>query len=621
MKSSVSSLTAPVVALAAALGLSLSGIHRAGAAPLAPATQADNGPAVTILSPVPRTSFSGIKPVEISAFYQGSSTNQIVTLELYVDGIKAAQKVLDAPETRGVVSFLVDASALNGGTHRIVVRATAADAEVASAKSSFLFEIPTPEQPAPGVPNVTPSQGAPTLSIQNPAVNGQVQGKVTIRVQASDPSGKAPYVSLFIDHSFKTLRNYAPYEFTWDTSDYSNGYHTIEAFGYNDSQDVGHAAPMRVFVNNPGGRTERRTDLQDAPKPTPIKAVKSASVKSVIHAKAPARPVVQALAPAKVTAVKPLPKALAAVPTRAKSAPIPRRPAPAVLAAASATAHDATKLQTQIARLPDLAHETLALTGMPGLSSPFIADTAATVRPKAAAPTSGFKPLLPSVKAVSPADAELAVTPTAGASSTVTSPVHLQRMAKVLPQESLTLGFLTAPTVPGTKHAVRLLTVHQSQPTVSVKTLHFALPEALRMRHFGIHAPHISNLTARLDWLKTAGQSTLMFNSSRLPLERPLTDRGSVLFGPLRQIFQSDGGSLTWQARTGVVTGLASGRSIQLTMGQKKALVNEQVVLLDGAPYVNDGRTMIPVSFLQKALNVAVQFDAATGHLLITSNK
>ena len=38
-------------------------------------------------------------------------------------------------------------------------------------------------------------------------------------------------------------------------------------------------------------------------------------------------------------------------------------------------------------------------------------------------------------------------------------------------------------------------------------------------------------------------------------------------------------------------------------------------------PYVNAGRTMVPLSFLQTIMNCTVQFDKATGHLLITSNK
>ena len=244
MKSSAKGFTAQALALAAALGLSISGPHRAQAAPAHPVVQAECGPEITILNPAPQTSFSGVKPVEISAFYQGSSANQIVALELYVDGTKAAQKVLDNPETRGVVSFLVDASALTPGDHQIVVRATAADAEVTSAKTSFTFEVPAP---APTEDNAADTNsvpddpmGPPRLSIENPAKDGSVQGSVKIKVKAVDPSGKAPYVSLFIDREWKSLRNYAPYEFTWDTTTYANGYHTLEAFGYTDDQTVGH---------------------------------------------------------------------------------------------------------------------------------------------------------------------------------------------------------------------------------------------------------------------------------------------------------------------------------------------------------------------------------------------
>ena len=126
--------------LAATLGLSLLGPHRAFAAPhpsLASAGANDLG--VTILSPDPNVPLSGVKPVEISAFYQGSPSNQIVAIELFIDGAKAATKTLDAPETRGVVSFLVDAGQIAAGAHQIVVRATAADQEVQSVKSRFTF--------------------------------------------------------------------------------------------------------------------------------------------------------------------------------------------------------------------------------------------------------------------------------------------------------------------------------------------------------------------------------------------------------------------------------------------------------------------------------------------------
>ena len=576
MKSSRYGFAAQVVALAATFGLSLSGPHRASAQGGVPTAPSDIGPAVSILSPVPRTSFSGIKPVEISAFYQGGNSNQIAVIELYVDGVKAAQKVLDTPETRGVVSFLVDAGALSGGTHRIVVRASATDAEVASAKSSFVYEVPTPEKPSFEAPAATPSMGSPMLSIENPAVGGQVQGKVTLRIKAEDPSGKPPYVSLFIDHGFKTLRNYAPYEFTWDTTAYPNGYHTIEAFGYNDSQDVGHAQPIRVFVNNPGGHTERRTDLLDAPKT------------GSSHARPMAR-------------IHPTPKIVAIAPVQAASAsPARRRPTPAMLAQ---TAPKTNAAAQKLAVLPRLNLDEMAVTGLPGLSSPFVSDAA---RPKMTLPTTGFKPLLPGLRVTKPATEESITPATLGAHA-------LRTTVSALPKESFSTKFLSSPTVPDLRATVNAST---AAPSVTVRTLHVTLPMPRHTQRLVVHTPH---RPSTVNWLRARGDRSILFNSTRLPLERPLTAEGSVMFGPLRQIFQAGGGSLMWQARTGVVTAHTSRKDISLTMGSKTATVNQIAVALDGAPYINHGRTMIPLSFLQTALDVNVQYDPTTGHLLVNS--
>ena len=151
MKISVCGFSSRVIALAAALGLSLAGLHRAQAAPTP--VVADDGPSLTLLSPTPRASFSGVKPIEISAFYQSNANNGIVGLELYIDGVKAQAKPLDVPESKGIVSFLVDASLLTPGPHRVVVRATAADAEVRSAKGAFLYasdELARPDVSATG---------------------------------------------------------------------------------------------------------------------------------------------------------------------------------------------------------------------------------------------------------------------------------------------------------------------------------------------------------------------------------------------------------------------------------------------------------------------------------------
>ena len=598
MKSPAHGFTAQTVLMAAAFGLSLSGPHRASAAPVAPIANNDSGIAVTILSPVPRASFSGIKPVEISAFYQGSAANQIVNIELYVDGNKAAQKVLDAPEMRGVVSFLIDASALTAGQHRIVVRATGADAEVTSAHSSFVYEMPMPETSPENAPETTPtptvqpaairSEGAPTLSIVPPAggEDNSVQGTVKVRIRATDPSGKPPYVSIFVDRQFKTLRNYAPYEFDWDTTAYSNGYHTVEAFGYNDAQAVGHAQAMRFLVNNPGGRTGRRTDLLDAP---------AAPVKKADRAYTGAG---------------------------RKAAAIARRPDGAMLAAPKATTVAMASRQPrrlQMAQVFAIIQRSARLSEMPALPMPFVGDTAvqtpkATLKALAlhpATPVRHFKPITRTL-ATEAGEALLAITSTARPAARSTA--HIMRLSKaMMPGEEFSSDFMLSPTMPKVKATLAAHTTLAFSPGKAMRLISHA-PHAAQ--HVNIHLPRMAS---QIEWLRAVGQKTLMFNSTRLPLERPLAAHHSIMFGPLRQIFEQGGGSLLWQARTGVVQARSKDKNVSITIGRKQGLVNNAIVMLDGKPYINNGRTMIPLSFLKQAMNVDVQYDEASGHLTITS--
>ena len=569
--SSALGLTGAAAVLAATLGLSLLGPHRAWAAPhqLAAGTS-DLG--VTILSPDPHVALSGVKPVEISAFYQGSPANQIIAIELFIDGAKAATKTLDAPETRGVVSFLVDAGQIAAGTHQIVIRATAADQEVQSAKSRFTFSGMDPDAvslaaPSPSGPVLTqPADPAlssglpPTLKLLSPTPDGRVQGVVTLRVLASDPSGKAPYVSLFIDKTFKTLRNYAPYEFEWDTTAYSNGYHTIEAYGYNDTPNaVGHAKTLRLYVNNPGGETGIRRDLLDAP--APVKPLRAAAPKRRMPAVRAAAP----LAPARLASL---------IPSRTRStAEIVRQ-----LAAGAGS--------LRFGKL-DFATE---------LSTPFAAEKPLPAPARSAR-----------VRSVKSQPAEM------GAAALIETPARTfgkkarpAQLASIrLPGSNLASPFVALPSAA----PLRLPAAHMAVRPVVKATL--------KAHSLKVHLP----VGMMSDLLRSAGQKTLLFNQSTVAMDRPLTVQNRVLFGPLRQIFEQGGGTLTWQFRSGTVRAKSATKDILLTLGDNHAQVNAKQVTLDGKPYLLMGRTMVPVSFMAAALDATVQFDAATGHLLVTSRK
>jgi len=587
--------------LAATLGVSLLGPHRAYAAPhvqLAAAGANDLG--VTILSPDPHVPLAGVKPVEVSAFYQGSPANQIIAIELFVDGAKAATKTLDAPETRGVVSFLIDAGAISAGSHTIVIRATAADQEVQSAKSQFTFNgmdtnaVPL-AVPSPIGPHLTqPTDPAlssglpPTLRLLSPTSDGRVQGTITLRVEASDPSGKAPYVSLFIDKTFKTLRNYAPYEFEWDTTAYSNGYHTVEAYGYNDTPSVGHAKTLRLYVNNPGGETGIRHDLLDAAPVVkairPVRRIAAARLRPLLARPASVKPARVAALP-RIISEKPLPPAQIA-------SLLPRH--------ASSTREIVQQLASGAGSLGS------SLSFASELSKPFAAEQPAPAPHPAR--VRSFKPLRTADKTIVArpasdleAQALLAQTP-----ARTGSKARLPQIASIrLPGSDLASPFVALP------HASML-----SAPAAKT-TLRPVVHAPLKMHALHVHLP----VGMMSELLRAAGQRTLLFNHSTVTMDRPLIARNRILFGPLRQIFEQGGGTLTWQSKTGTVRAKSATKDILLTLGNTQAQVNAKPVTLDGKPYLLMGRTMVPLSFIAVAMDANVQFDAATGHLLVTSRK
>lgn len=624
MKLSFSGFTAAAT-LAAALGLSLAGPHRATAAPRSVGIADDSDLSVKIISPTADAAFSGTRPVEISAFYQGTSANRIVAVELYLDGAKAAVKTLDVPETRGVVSFLVDASTLTPGDHKIVIRATAADAEVASAKNQFSFGSlsPTPALPAPSGQafNPTRSNGAaPELSLVSPSPNRKINGMVTVQIKAGEANGKTPYVSLFIDRAFKMLKNSAPYEYNWDTTGYADGYHTLEVIEAwdDETQAIAHAKPLQVYVNN-GGRTTRRTDLLDPPKhampplgrPKPLAHRPSRIVRPVSPRSAAQLRGLAALPPMpannlELPPVAPMPIVARALPIapagKTLGRPLPqRRPEPARMAASrhlhsTLKAHPAAPLQ--MARNFEMNG---GLSQMPGLSDPFIPSEPAAPVQKAppTAPVRNFKPMPPTAMGEG-------VLASAQATSRGVLRVrpHLRQMAGIrLPTDSLSSPFVSAPVVRVPSYKARVMT------PITMKA-HFP---SLSARHMALH------LSSTRSLLRGVGQTSLLFNSTLLRLDRPINAKGNILFSPLRQIFEFGGGSLSWEARTGTVSARSHTKNISLTIGSKRATVNDQPMAMESAPYLAQGRTMVPLSFMSTAMDVNVQYDASNGHLMITS--
>ena len=158
-------------------------------------------------------------------------------VEVEVDGVIIATRHLTG--RTDVLTLNLQSAGLAPGIHNAVVKIYDAQGRLISQRTTPIELLPDPNSP---------------LTIIVPRNGTQVAG--TVPIEARVNSRNSVYVSFFIDGQIRGLRNYPPYVYNWDTTRESNGWHTIEVWSYDGNQTL-RTPPMRVFVNNPGGRTER----------------------------------------------------------------------------------------------------------------------------------------------------------------------------------------------------------------------------------------------------------------------------------------------------------------------------------------------------------------------------
>lgn len=89
----------------------------------------------------------------------------------------------------------------------------------------------------------------------------------------------------------------------------------------------------------------------------------------------------------------------------------------------------------------------------------------------------------------------------------------------------------------------------------------------------------------------------------------PYIEAGRTIV-PLRGIFEALGSEVVWDQRTQTVTAFKGETIIQLQIGSKVAQVNSQRVTLDAPARNKNGRTMMPLRFISEAMGAVVEWDA-----------
>jgi hypothetical protein len=613
---------------------------------------------VAITRPTQGATVSGVIWVDVA--FRSDSDRPITRLEVYIDDALAREVDLASPLLEGRQSFNWDFSYAASTVHKIGARAIDSSGQANAAAITVQVQ-----NAAAGGPDRIP----PVVRVFYPAQGAKLQGQVEIRAEAQDNVG-VELVYFYVDGRLhKMMMQAAPYVDLWDTGREADGTHLVEAVAVDAAENEARSAQVTVVVENhsmtlaaPGnvGAAATASPLPTLPTvpatalpiPAALPAVTSprpvAPAPTVLAAKpapvltsgGPAAPTMPQIAPTVASAlpVDLLPQAPVAPTTRSApmgvrtSQPTPAAPARTAPAASRSTLARAARpaAPTVVASLPSpVAPVPVTQPVVVRAATPAPAPPAAVALPRsqarpvetpAAAVTrvgrSTLTPLSPAAAASRPvaAKAVAVVAPIAKPVSPKASPAK--------PAQRVASAARPSPVVPALGQTA--LTAGDMAPVSAARML-ARLPEPAEFP-----GRPLASRTAKPAPLSTAAvplavaqvrDIKIVFDGEVLTLRTAPETRRGLSLAPLREIFEHTDGVLYWFPVEKKVHAVNKHVDVKLTIGSQKAQVNGETRVLEVAPYLKQGRTMVPLQFIAETLDVRITFDSRTGQILIASNQ
>jgi len=120
------------------------------------------------------------------------------------------------------------------------------------------------------------------------------------------------------------------------------------------------------------------------------------------------------------------------------------------------------------------------------------------------------------------------------------------------------------------------------------------------------------------------GNPNMNINGREKPIDNegtsPVIIDGRTLV-PIRAVVEEMGGSVNWNADTQTVLLENGNDSIELVIGSTNAKLNGQISILDTAPVIINGRTMLPIRFISEGFGFNVEWDSDTHTINISSKE
>lgn len=407
--------------------------------------------------------------------YDGATASLV---ELRINGESFATKTVSASASKGETSFTLTVSDLKDGENEVEIRLYDKTGKVVGTQKQTMLTDQANKGP---------------VYISGPKQGATVQGTTEIKLGFGQEL-KNIWVSFFVDGDHRGITNTAPYTFAWDTQRESNGWHTVEAWAVDPDSNTFKSKQVRVFVNNPGGRTGRHTLGTSEPAVTK------------------------------------------------------KDPKPEVVANKNEAPKDPVKVEKPVA--------TKVITSKP-------------VEPVTTKRTAAAK-----------------VEETKSSSSKVT----LGESVAMANQDMVPTGTRVA----------------TSKATVS------------KVPNFAYEAAGKPVSIAKGVRLNGVTSFNVLLNGSYVEFDvQPRVDDG-IPMTPFRHLLEKSGGKVEWLSSDKAVNAFTDGKKIWFKVGDSTAKINDMSFSLELAPYIDRGRTIVPLSFMKDALDVNIQYDPSTGHVLIT---
>jgi hypothetical protein len=116
----------------------------------------------------------------------------------------------------------------------------------------------------------------------------------------------------------------------------------------------------------------------------------------------------------------------------------------------------------------------------------------------------------------------------------------------------------------------------------------------------------------------TIGSMDMEVNGMTRKLDAaPFIKDGRTLL-PIRALIEALGGSVQWNASTKTATVMLGSRTVALTIGSTTALVNGKAITLDVAPMIVKGRTFLPLRALAESLGLDLAWEPVSQTISFT---